>query len=143
MDGHQPFGLAGEIAGEIGDVLRRQRLGHAAHDRVLAGTILIIAQHLAQIIFVLAGQSGINRDVAVAIRAMAGRAGRAFGLAGGGVAPNRVGRGGGREARQIGGDVLHVLLVEREGVGVHGGMFALAGLVGFERDDDVVGMLAT
>ncbi len=45
-------------------------------------------------------------------------------------------------AGQVGGDVFHVLVAERAGLGVHGAVRALLAAVALQRRDDVLGVLA-
>ena len=72
-------GLAGIPGRDVAPVLLRQRGGHAVHDRVLAGWLLLACAHrvvrqlLDQIVSVLLGQDGIGRDRRVAVAGMARR----------------------------------------------------------------------
>lgn len=51
----QTFSLAGEIGGQVGDILLRKGDDHSLHDRVGALTRFVILQGFLQIILVLAG----------------------------------------------------------------------------------------
>lgn len=139
----QSTGLAGEPGRQVGDILGRQRGNHALHDEILACASLIIRQRLAQIVFVLASQTRVERKGTVPVGAMARDAGRAFGFTGGSVAANGLGLSGGLETGDVSRDVVSVLFTERKGVGVHGRMLAPVGLIVLQRCGHILGMLAT
>src|SRR5690348_16818161 len=101
---------AGKIRGQILDVLIAQRCGHAVHDRVGALAVLVLVQHLHEVILVLAGERGVIRRDAIAVGAVARLAGRGFLLAGGGVVAGRCGAEAERQRRGKEGDENGALL---------------------------------
>src|SRR6187455_3245304 len=64
--------LLGEIPGDVTDLCIRERLGHRAHQRILAGALAVRLQRMHEVLVVLATEARrLRRERCVAVRAMA------------------------------------------------------------------------
>src|SRR6185312_1648498 len=84
--------LLREVSADVVHVLRRERRGHALHDRVLSRSALEAHQLGGDVLLALARELGILRIAGIAVHAVAGAARGGLGLTGGGIA--RLGRDG-------------------------------------------------